>query len=262
MRYESNNRVSFDETIHGSSDFEFFDDDDEGDDDDIALDVPSDDDEEALVRPVKRASPEPPRDPAVWLANSLMTRTEAALRLARHLLTSHLAAGDVRLCLSGREALVRYRPRFPVVRFLKERGCELAEAHHDRSTPADEEWRGRYVMKCVPHALVLHSELDGPDLVTPLAHGGRLIAHVNRGRLTTSRSPGEHKLLRAALGRALTYPYEPADIGAAAVPRSQRYRTLAGEWRRAPAVTRAGLLILTVDRAGNVDGLESLQIGQ
>jgi hypothetical protein len=192
-----------------------------------------------------------------------MTRTEAALRLARHLLTSHLAAGDVHLRLSGREALVRDRPRFPVVRFLEERGCELAEAHYDPSTPIDEEWRGRYTMKCVPHALVLHSERDQPDLVAPLAHGGRLIAQVNRGRLTASRSPGEHKLLRAALGRALTYPhYASGDVGAAVVPRSQRYRMLAGEWRRAPAVMRAGLLILTVDRAGNVDGLESLQIGQ
>lgn len=237
-------RVSFDERIHSRF-------------------VPWSSDNDHADLPSRRPSPASSPDPVVWLAQSLMTRTEAALRLARHLLTSHLATGDVQLRLAGREALVRDRPRFPVVRFLKERGCDLSEPHPDPSTPKGEEWRGRYTMKCVPHALVLHSEHDHPDLVAPLANGSRLIAHVNRGRLTTSRSPGEHKLLRAALGRALTYPhYKPGDIAAAAVPRSQRYRTLAGEWRRAPAVVRAGLLILTVDRAGNVDGLEPLEIGQ
>jgi hypothetical protein len=46
------------------------------------------------------------------------------------------------------------------------------------------------------------------------------------------------------------------------VPRSPRFRTLATEWRDTPAVVRAGLLILTVDRAGNVDGLGRLSIGQ
>jgi len=74
-------------------------------------------------------------------------------------------------------------------------------------------------MKGVPHALVLHSELTDPDIVAPLANGARLLAHVNRGRLTPTHSPGEHKLLRAALGRALTYPrYASTDIGAAVVP--------------------------------------------
>ena len=117
-------------------------------------------------------------------------------------------------------------------------------------------------MKGVPHALVLHSELTHPDIVAPLANGARLLAHVNRGRLTPTHSPGEHKLLRAALGRALTYPrYAPTDLGAAVVPRSPRFRVLANEWRDAPALVRAGLLILTVDRAGNVDGLNSLEIG-
>jgi hypothetical protein len=241
--------VSFDETIHGS--VNPWDDDDN--DDDIGPDDPVDSEDPRSPRPA----------PAVWLAQDLVTRTEAALRLhvACHLLTSHLATADVRVRLTGHELLVRDRPRFPVVRFLRERGCERG-IHQGAPHQAAKEWRGHYIMKGVPHALVLHSELTEPDVVAPLPNGARLIAHVNRGRLTPTHSPGEHKLLRAALGHALTYPrYAPTDFGAAVVPRPPRFRMLANKWRDAPALVRAGPLILTVDRAGNVDGLKSLEVG-
>jgi hypothetical protein len=38
------------------------------------------------------------------------------------------------------------------------------------------------------------------------------------------------------------------------VPRNSRFRQLASRWRRTQAMERSGLLILTVDRVGMVDG--------
>lgn len=79
---------------------------------------------------------------------------------------------------------------------------------------------------------------------------------MSAGLLADSRSPAEHKLLRAAIGRAITFELaEPTDVMAAVVPRSRRMRELAVRWRAAQGVSRAGILILTVDRAGMVDGL-------
>ncbi len=60
---------------------------------------------------------------------------------------------------------------------------------------------------------------------------------------------------RRCAGRAVTFEhYEPSDWGAAVVPRNARFRQLAARWRRTEPMERSGLLILTVDRVGMVDG--------
>ena len=62
-------------------------------------------------------------------------------------------------------------------------------------------------------------------------------------------------LLRGVIGRAITFEhYEPSDWGAAVVPRNARFRQLASRWRRTQLMERSGLLILTVDCVGMVDG--------
>jgi hypothetical protein len=204
----------------------------------------------ALPRP----EPDYPTDPAVWLAANKMTQTEVSLRLARYLLAQRLAATDIEVTLTGYELTRRERPRFPVVRFLTDRGFRPLERTDD--------WRGTYLLNGATPALRLHSEPDRGDLLTTLTTGRRLVAHVSRGSLAATRSPAEHKLLRNALGRALTFEHSaPADLPAAVVPRSKRYRELAARWRAAAGVSRAGILILTVDRAGMVDGFGDFGTG-
>ena len=196
----------------------------------------------------RRVEPDYPPDPAVWLAANRMSRTEVALRLARHLLARHLVSGDVDVALTGHELTRRDQPRFPVVRYLAERDCMLEERISG--------WQGRYSLKGAHHAFRLHDQPDVGDVVAPLASGRRLVAFVSAGLLDASRSPAEHTLLRNALGRALTFEaVEPGDLCTAVVPRSPRFRALAVRWRAAPTVMRSGILILTVDRAGMVEGL-------
>jgi len=111
----------------------------------------------------------------------------------------------VAVSLTGLELTRRERPRFPVVRYLAERGWRQWE------TETVDDWRGRYSMRGAEHSLRLHNAPDDGDVVATLGVGRRLIALVSAGLLTDSRSPAEHKLLRAGIGRAaaIAIPGEP-----------------------------------------------------
>lgn len=188
-------------------------------------------------------------DPADWLAPHHMSATETSLRLARWLLARQLVVSDIDVALTGHELTRRDIPCFPVQRFLAERSV----IRLDRG--AGEDWRGRYLLRGAPHALRLHSDRDEGDVVATLANGRRLVAQVSRGVVGETRSSAEHKMLRGVIGRAITFEhYEPSDWGAAVVPRNARFRQLAARWRRTQLMERSGLLILTVDRIGLVDG--------
>jgi hypothetical protein len=199
---------------------------------------------------LRRTEPDYPTDPAVWLASNRMTQTEVSLRLAHYLIAQKLVTTDIIVALTGYELTRQERPRFPVVRFLCERGYVPQQQRDD--------WRGTYLLKGASHCLRLSDERESgndADVVATLSSGRRLVAHVSRGALDATRSPAEHKLLRGALGRAVTCESAEAnDLLAAVVPRSKRYRELAERWRVAEGVTRARVLILTVDRAGSVNG--------
>lgn len=198
---------------------------------------------------IRRAEQTYPTDPAIWLAANYMCHTEVSLRVAHYLLSKKLTTADVAVSLTGHELTRRENPHFPMVRFLTDRGFLF--------TRQQEEWRGTYILRGIPHALTVGSSPDEPDLVTTLATGGRLVAFVSRGLLVSTRSPAEHKLLRGAIGRAVTCEIaERGDILAVVVPRSKRFRELAVRWRAAEGGKRAQLRILTVDRAGMVDGLD------
>jgi hypothetical protein len=213
---------------------------------------PEDDDD--LSNPIsslrlRLPEPEYPKNPAVWLTATLMSRTEVSLRLARYLLHNRLTSSDVHVSLTGYELTRRWKPKFPVERFLRERSC-LREGFGD-------DWRGIYTMKGAHHVLTLDSAPLAADVTAMLLSKDRLVAHVSRGTLKSSRSSAEHKALRSVIGRALTFEhYQPNDIMAAVVPRSLRYRALAARWRQSLPIVRTGLLILTVDRTGRVHGLE------
>jgi hypothetical protein len=208
------------------------------------------------------------RDPAVWLASTKMTQTEVSLRLARFLIVSKLAAGDVTVSLGAHELTRRDVPKFPVERFLLDRGFL-------RPLRLGESWSGEYLFagtrnnESAPR-LIVASERDAADVVTtvrPFAAQtavadpsqsspvSRLIVHCTPGVLVETRSPAEHKWLRGSIGRTVTYEKAWAtDILAVASPRSDRFRDLANRWRGTDGMLRAGCLILLVDRAGGVDG--------
>ena len=201
----------------------------------------------ATRRKVEDYSP----DPADWMAPHHMSATETSLRLARWLLAEKLVASEIDVALTGHELTRRDMPRFPVERFLAERSVTRL----DRASGEPDEWRGRYLLHGAAHALRLHSDRDEGDLVATLPSGRRLVAQVSRGVLGETRSPAEHRMLRAVIGRAVTFEqYEPGDWAAAVVPRNTRFRQLAARWRRTERMERSGLLILTVDRVGVVDG--------
>ena len=198
---------------------------------------------------IRRPEPDYEKKPAVWLAADTMSRTEASLRLARYLLVNRLTSSDVHVALTGHELTRRWKTKFPVERFLRERACVRERSGGD--------WSGTYTTKNWDHTLVLDSARRAADVTATLLSGDRLVAHVSRGTLKPTRSSGEHKVLRGVIGRALTFEhYLPNDVIAAVVPRSERYRVLADRWRARPALIRAGLLILTVDRTGQVYGSE------
>ena len=194
-----------------------------------------------------------PSDPADWLAPHHMSATETSLRLARWLLAQKLVVSDIDVALTGHELTRRNTPRFPVERFLAERSVTRLDRGEGEGEGDD--WRGRYLLHGAAHALRLHSDRDEGDVVATLMNGRRLVAQVSRGVVGETRSPAEHKMLRAVIGRAVTFEhYEPSDWGAAVVPRNARFRQLAARWRRTQPMERSGLLILTVDRVGMVDG--------
>jgi hypothetical protein len=199
----------------------------------------------ATRRKVEDYSP----DPADWLAPHHMSATETSLRLARWLLAQMLVVSDIDVALTGHELTRRNTPCFPVERFLAERSVTRLDGG------AGDDWRGRYLLHGAAHALRLHSDRDEGDVVATLVNGRRLVAQVSRGVVGETRSSAEHKMLRGVIGRAVTFEhYEPSDWGAAVVPRNARFRQLASRWRRTQAMERSGLLILTVDRVGTVDG--------
>ena len=190
-------------------------------------------------------------DPADWLAPHHMSATETSLRLVRWLLAEKLVISDIDVALTGYELTRRDMPRFPVERFLAERSVTRL----DRGAGDRDDWRGRYLLRGASHALRLHSDRDEGDVVATLVNGRRLVAQVSRGVVGETRSPAEHRMLRGVIGRAVTFEhYEPNDWGAAVVPRNARFRQLAARWRRTVPMERSGLLILTVDRVGMVDG--------
>jgi hypothetical protein len=209
------------------------------------------------------------RDPAAWLGSTKMTQTEVSLRLARFLIVSKLAAGDVTVSLGANELTRRDAPKFPVERFLLDRGFV-------RPLRLEEDWSGEYLLAATRDdetapRLILGSERDAADVITtvrPFAARSeiaeplhpppvsRLIVHCSSGVLVETRSPAEHKWLRGSIGRSVTYEKaSPTDILAVAAPRSDRFRELANRWRGTDGMLRTGCLILLVDRAGSVDGL-------
>ena len=193
-------------------------------------------------------------DTSPWLGERRMTQTEVGLRLATFLIKSGFAADQVVYLLAGYELTRLERPQFPVRRYLTERLGFTAD------TESPDSWEGIYHLESRPATpLIIGWEKHAGQVITKLASGQRFVAFVTAGLLHESRSPAEHKNFWQVVGRAITSPYtEGTDLVAVCVPRSERYRKLAAEYRRSEGICRSRIAILTVDRAGQVDGLSAL----
>lgn len=209
-----------------------------------------DDDDERELGAIRRAE-KYPKDPADWLIKPRMTQTEVSLRLAKYLITRKLVSSKVALTCAGYELTRRDMPRFPIHRFLTENlGLTARQNIGDKC-------RGSYIMKDRPQSLVIDFDRLNGHLITHLGSGQRLVVFASAGRVASSRSPAEHKQLRGAIGRALTWEGADAlDLLAVCVPRSSQYLRLSMTFREAEGLKRARLIILTVDRhSGEVHGL-------
>ena len=187
-----------------------------------------------------------------WLSAKRMTRAECSLRLGILLVKRGLVGSDVPVALIGAEITKQHRPRFPVEDFIAaHRGAKAA--------PDSFDWRDTYTIEGARHALVLHGEKRTPRMFATLPSGGRLIVETVGGPVGKTRSSLEHKLLRGAIGRAVTLEHVlPSDVVAVAMPRSARTRQLATQFRSAPVIIRTGLQIFLVDRQGAVEGMQAL----
>ena len=188
-------------------------------------------------------------DPAVWLAQTRMSQTEVGLRLGRFLLESPIIDSNVVVPLSGYELTRTERPQFPVTRYLTERLGFAPKVNRPYK------WRGHYSLPGVERRLVVTFDVHGGHVSARLTTGNRLIIFVSAGPTASRRGSSEHRMLHAAIGRAVVWEgARPTDHIAVCVPRSGGFRKAIAEFRRADLVQRLGLLLLTVDRHTGVVG--------
>jgi len=183
----------------------------------------------------------------MWLGAGRMSQTECALRLAIWLIRSGHIVGNVEVALRGRELKRRDQPKFPVRAFLTSYRCQPVHVTDD--------WRGAYAIEGATHGLVLTARRTGLEVRAPISPHLQMHVAVAAGRLETSRSSTEFKVLWGTVGRAVVSDgIGKSDVLAAAVPRSEQFRKAAAAMRQASRLQWAGVSVLTVDRAGNVDG--------
>jgi hypothetical protein len=185
------------------------------------------------------------------LSSLKMTEAEVSLRVAFHLLKNDLVTGDVHVAIDGAQVRTGTTVHFPIAEFLVESGC----APHSMRLS----WQGAYRLANSTHNIVIHSNPGRGDVVARLRSGRMLRVESKKGPLQRSKSSQEYPLLREALGQLLTIDEAaPDDLLAVAVPDSEKFRELAGRWRRAPLVARLGIQVLTVGRDGSLNGFNSL----
>jgi hypothetical protein len=188
-----------------------------------------------------------------WLKAERMSCTETVLRVAQQLIAHDLVSGDISVALGGAEVTRADRASFPVEEFLESFGFKKGD-------PEAANWRGSYIEGKSQRSILLHDRSDVPQLVAPLARGGRLLLEASAGPLNPTKSPVEHKLLFGLIGRALCYEdVDAGDVLAIAVPRSARFRQLIARFRKSPRLERTALVCYLVARGGDIDGMQKLK---
>ncbi|MEI7637463.1 MAG: hypothetical protein WCJ37_09170 [Syntrophus sp. (in: bacteria)] len=185
------------------------------------------------------------------LSEEKMSEAEVSLRLAFHLLRHNLVVSDVSVAIDGAQIKTLNEYHFHITEFLEQNGCRQCEASVG--------WSGAYSLGC-SHHMIIHSNPGKGDVVAQMKSGHELRVESKKGPLVRTRSSAEYPLLREALGQLITIEsVDQNDILAVAVPKSEKFESLATRWREAPLIKKAGIRILTVARDGTVNGLETAE---
>ncbi|MFH1235605.1 MAG: hypothetical protein V1685_01555 [Parcubacteria group bacterium] len=185
------------------------------------------------------------------LSEEKMSEAEVSLRLAFYLLRHDLVTSDVSVAIDGAQIKTLNEYHFHLSEFLEQNKCLRCEPGTG--------WSGTYSFGCSRH-LVIHSYPGKGDVVAQMKSGHNLRVESKKGPLQKSRSSAEYPLLREALGQLVSIDsVDENDILAVAVPKSEKFESLAMRWREAPLIRKAGIRILTVARDGTVNGLETAE---
>ena len=175
---------------------------------------------------------------------TMMAEAEGAVLLAIHLFEQK-GASEVHVALDGAQVMIRGQIMFPVEKYLGERGWKLEKAEGTRP------WNGHYVKD--GKRLHIHARSGQGDVVAVVGNR-RYYAECKKGPMTTTRRNPEYGLLREAIGQLMTIKeVKTGDMLIAAVPQSQKFRTLTAAWQALPAIRRAKINFVCVGRDGSVE---------
>lgn len=178
-----------------------------------------------------------------------MPEAEVTLRLAMFLIQSLHTEKDVVCAIDGAQIKVKEKVIFPIREFLSHHGWDQ---NND-----DARWRGVYRHSAFLPKIVVHSSSGEGDLVAELRSGKTLRVESKKGPLTRNTASSEYPLIREAIGQLMTV--ERADIDdilAVAVPESEKFLSLACEWRNRPLLRQVGIHIITVNRHNMITGFD------
>lgn len=179
-----------------------------------------------------------------------MAEAEVSLRLALWLLASD-KADHVEVAIDGAQLRTADVTHFRLHDFLAAVDC--------RKMSEGDAWQATYAVgRTTPSkSIVIHSNPGRGDVVADLHSGRTLRAECKKGPLLRTSSSPEYRLIREAIGQLVTIDeVTERDFLAVAVPNSAKFEELATRWRRAPLIRRYGLLLLTVDPSGSVQGFD------
>ena len=176
-----------------------------------------------------------------------MPEPEVSLRLAINLIDTGQTDTEVIVSLDGAHIKTGEKTHFKLLEFMSDLGWTQVEQ--------GPKWQTRYQRGSDRSTIRIHSQSGQGDVVAKLKNGRTFLAESKRGPLLRSKSSEEYPLIREALGQLLTLEsIDGNPILAVAVPHGERFVELAARWRNAPLVKRAGILILTVGKNGQVSG--------
>jgi len=187
------------------------------------------------------------------LPEDKMPEAEVTLRLAIAIIEKGHTNSSVVAAIDGAQVKTGSTVHFPIVEFFNKHGW-FGNDQSDR-------WQGTYKNTKYPQSIVVHSSSGEGDLVAQLQNDLTLRVESKKGPLLRSKSSQEYPLIREAIGQLMTIEKAEANnILAVAVPHSEKFESLAIQWRERPLMKKAGIHIVTIDRNNNIRGLENVGI--
>ncbi len=185
----------------------------------------------------------------IVLPSDKMPEAEVTLRLALFLIYGNHTNDDVICAIDGAQIKTGKTVHFPILEFLNSEGWHGLDQK--------EKWQCKYIHDDYDQSIIVHSSAGEGDLVSSLNNGYTLRVESKKGPLSRDKSSKEYPLIREAIGQIMTIEHaNDDDILAVAVPESEKFLSLASQWRDRPLMRHAGMHIITVNRSNQISGLE------